>query len=332
MNNYNLNLSSYLEKVMDGKKVLLIPMVSMREYGSNIYNLACDGNLNAVIKKIRSMKSGEVTLTIPKKNKNKEFLYEKFKESKVKVELVETNNYGVNALETRKNKKWLNFVKQMLSKKKYDLIVFTPNIIGTLDFKDVDVIYWAIVSDTIKTKLSFLNGFGQLDKTFHNKYKMVVSTLNQKKFFPKSIIDNNIFDFSSIKLKPSKNKFKNIIFVPFRQSDKYYKVEDIYRILEKTKKYKNYTILYTAPNNFVVDTTIPNIRVSNDRESFYSILKYSPEIFYMCDPDDVIHTSIFEFIYFNCKIHYLKNSMFWHKEHKNEYKDFEDFERKMKNE
>jgi len=330
MSDYKLNLYSYLEKEMDGKRVLLIPMVSMREYGSNVYNLSADGNLNAVITKIKLMKSGEVYLTIPKNNKNKEFLERELNKSKVKVNIIETDCYATNAYETRKNHKWIKFVKDILTKKRFDLIVFTPNIIGTIGFKNIDVIYWAIVTDTIKTKLYFLDGFRKLDMELHKKYKMVVSTLNQHLLFPKSVIDNNIFSFDLIDVVPAVNKFKNIIFVPFRQSDKYYKVKEVYRVLEKSKRFRNYTILYTAPNNVAIDTKIPNVKVSNDRQSYYNILKYRPVIFYMCDPDDVIHTSMFEFIYFNCEIYYLKNSVFYHKHHKNEFKNFEEFKRLIK--
>ncbi len=50
--NYNLNLQSNLEYMINNKKILLIPIYSMRSYTTNKYNLATDVNDNKIISKL----------------------------------------------------------------------------------------------------------------------------------------------------------------------------------------------------------------------------------------------------------------------------------------
>lgn len=311
--NYIINKQSCLEEFLEGKKILYIPIYSMREYDTGLYNLACDGNVNRFLSKFSQLKSAHIDITIPMNiTKNRKWLEEKLNNLSIEYQLYETVYYGENAGATRRNKNWIGYVESMSHL--YDVVLFEPNVIGLANLH-CEGLYWMPVSDTITGPVPFVTEFRELDIENSEKYKTFVASTNQQKLFERSYLDNNIFNpelFIDIVEPVPLPRSTLFIFNPFRQSDKGYKIKEIYEHLVDLKR--KYIVFYTAPNNFEIDLPINKIRVTSDRQNYYNILASKPVVIYLEDPDEILHASIFEFLYFNCRLIYTKNTLFQHKE------------------
>jgi hypothetical protein len=297
-----------LEVHLSKKRVLYIPIVSMRSYETGEYNLAADGNVNRFLSKFSMANSVDLTITLPINIINFDFITSIFNQFKdFKVNYIYTSCYGKNANETRKNILWINFLNS-LDLTKFDTIIFEPNIIGTYNFsKSNKIIYWCPVSNTSEREISFVNEFAKLDKQTANKYMTYVCTKTQQEFLGKnSIIDTKIMIPHLFANLPKRKLF----FIPFRQSDKGYYITEIYTILKKLEDEFDFEVIYTAPNGFVNDIKLKNMRqVPSDRDTYYSILARQPCIPFLEDNKNILHMSLFEFDYFKCKVIGFKNDL-----------------------
>lgn len=329
INDFDINLHDALSKRLEHKRILYIPIYSMRSYETGLYDVSCDGNVNRFISKFSKINYKSLTITYPEKTENEYFIRCFLR----RVDLIKCEAYGINALATRKNEEgWFKFLHK-LDRSKYDVVLFEPNVIGKYQFEDrIKVMYWMPVSSTINNRVEFLKEFYDLDLINTLKYETFVCSKNQKELYTTAHIDNDVFansifiDEETIYPYDSSYHYeKNIIFNPFRQSDKGYKIKELYTALEAIDKSK-YIVLYSAPNGFDVQTSIPRMRVKTDRKIYYNILKSRPIIVYLENPDEILHTSIFEFMYFNCRLIYLKNDLFKHHKRIGEMKSINDLE------
>lgn len=314
MAKFVINYSSEIEKYLENKKVLYIPVISMRSRITGLYDLAADGNVNRFLSKFSQCKNLDVDITISVNSINTEFLKE-HTYYKNTLTLLPTVCYGNNAKETRKNPMWLAFLGST-ELNNYDVIIFEPNIIGLFDFKEYkgEVLYWMPVSSVKDIKIPFIDEFYDIDIKNVNKYKTFVASKYQQKLFPTTILDNNLFNLDIFLTKDLNNiDFEeNIIFIPFRQSDIGYNVKYIYEVLEKIKR--DFVVFYTAPNDFELEGNFKKLKVSKHRDTYYSILRMNPIIVYLENPDVILHISLLEFLHFESRLVYFKNSLFSHKD------------------
>jgi hypothetical protein len=295
-----------IEEAISNKKVLYIPILSMRDYTTGYYDLMADGNVNRFISKLSKVENADIIITLPIKVKNEHFIHSLLnlpKEKNVNISYWHTDYYLENANSTRKNKQWVDIL-ELYKNLNFDLLIFEPNIIGTFKpevyFKEV--IYWCPVSNTSERTVSFVDEFAELDKQNAAKYTTFVCTNSQKEFLGKNaIVDSNVMD---VKLFDKWfNHTSKTFFIPFRQSDAGYKITEIYTILKELEKSYVFDVLYTAPNNFINDIKLKNMtRVSSDRKTYYDILSKNPCIPFLEDTKNILHMSIFEFEYFNCPV------------------------------
>lgn len=309
-----------IEELLTGRKSLYIPIVSMRDYETGVYDLAKDGNVNRMISKLSKAHRATITITLPRNTVNDDFLINSLRWAGVDLTIERVDMYGKNAGETRNNPAWLPWLKEVHDE--YDMILFEPNIITmsplTREFPK-HFAYWLPVSCTSKTDPSFVEGFKSIDIEASTRMPTYVLSKRQQELMPGAILDNsNLFNpdmFDVVDVEPMfPDHDGKLIFHPFRQSDAGYKTERIVEAIDFELVPDQYLFAYTAPNGYVVDEikdgTINSIKVSSNRSAYYSLLASKPCIIYLEDPDDIMHISILEFIHFGCPVIHFKNSLF----------------------
>ena len=60
-----INKNNLFDTMLNNKKILFIPIYSMRDYKTGIYNLEADGNMARIYSKIRTAKPKEAVVAIP---------------------------------------------------------------------------------------------------------------------------------------------------------------------------------------------------------------------------------------------------------------------------
>lgn len=306
----NIEIKNTLIKELDKcSKILFIPIVSMRNHISGEYDLACDGNINRILSTISLLNENiQIDITIPKNSINEAFILSNIKPNQMINLIKEDYLYGINANETRRNKLWFKFINENIDK--YDKIIFEPNIIGLLNNPEDKFIYWCPVSNTINSEVSFVKEFADLDKLIAGKYTTYVCTNSQKKYLEgKSIVDISML--SNIGKIHALNKTK-VIYLPFRLSDKGYKIEYICKILKELESNYSFNIMYSSPNGVELPIKLNNVyKISSDRQ-FYNFMLSNKNVCipFLENPDEILHMSLFEMIHNKTFVIGLKNKIF----------------------
>jgi hypothetical protein len=307
-----LNDNSLIDELNKVSKILFIPIVSMRNYDTGLYDLACDGNINRILSTISLLNDNIlINITLPKNSTNIDFLTNSIKLLNKKVKLIFVDGlYGINANATRKNTAWLDFIRKNVYN--YDKIIFEPNIIGSILLDNsIKFIYWCPVSNTINSTISFVNEFDELDKKIASICTTYVCTKSQQQYLKgKSIVDNsmliNIGKFNIVEFN------KPIIYLPFRLSDKGYKIEYICQILLELENNFDFMVAYSSPNNVPLPVELKNsYKVFSDR-IFYNFMLNNKKVCipFLENPDEILHMSLFEMINNNTFVIGHQNKMF----------------------
>lgn len=303
---------SYLDDRIKDSKVLFIPVYSMREYTTGKYKLLNDGNMNRVISKVFSAKPKKATILIPEVSNIADF--EELKKfisncglSQI-ISFVECNGYKENANATRKTvNEFLSIYKELKTKISFDLIVSEPNFLTSVmslsDEYHEEIIYWCVASKTSTYSPWFVEEFAALDKVIAEKVKTAVLTKTQVEYLQgKSFVDSNFYC-------PELFDYKTIFF-PFRLSDKSYHAEEFKNAINEllSEGVSGFKVLFTDPNesNIFEENGVFK-KVSSDKDVYLSILKSKPIIPYFEDSNNVLHISIFEFMYYGCDVIMFEN-------------------------
>lgn len=317
-----------IEQLCKDKKIAFIPIYSMRDYKTGEYNLFADGNMSRIISKLYSTDFVSATIFIPNIN-DKEF------EKLIKkveyivgcksMKFVRTDFYGANAKETRDS--LLGDVSFSFDKlfDSFDIIISEPNMLTyqMANSKLVDkLIYWCVASKTSQVCPWFVKDYEKIDKAIAKKCLTAVLVKNQVKYLKgKSFVDKNFYD--------PEIDFYHTIFFPFRLSDESYYAREVEAALRRVNKATNlkFKVLFTDPNSsgiFKEDNLFK--KVSSDKDTYLSILKSKPLIIYLEDSDNMLHISIFEFLYYKCNIIMWKQSQFKKKKNIFEIQSIDDLD------
>lgn len=308
--------NTLVEELNKYSKILFIPIISMRNHFTNKYDLACDGNINRLISTISLLKINiEISVVLPKNVENIDFVLSQnlhhkliFIQSPSEKDIF----FGINANETRKNENWIDFIIKNLPK--YDKIVFEPNIIGKYLTNNTTylnkLIYWCPVSNTEKIKPSFIQEFDELDKHIASLCPTYVFSEEQKEYLK----GKSIFDLSMLKNLGKENlDFINlpIIYLPFRLSDKGYKIEYICKILSKLEEDYDFIVLYSSPNGIELPIQLKNAYKIPSNRSIYTSLLTNKNVCipFLDNPDEILHMSLFEMINNKTFVIGMKNSI-----------------------
>lgn len=284
-----------LDHLIKDKHVLFIPIVSMRSYETNFYNVFADGNINRVLYKIKKSNC-QATVTLPKNStiNSIQDLNAFCSRLNLNINFEFIDFYGVNAKETRTNEAIPN-----LPYDDFDYIVVEPNylclnLLRTRPELSRKIIFWNLVSTTINKDVPFVKEYDKINFEICEKCITFYATKSQLEFYERGYVDSDLFDVM---------EEKKTIFLPFRLSDPGYHIPEIKIALENLSKKYNFTVLYTDVNDsgILTDSTLYK-RVSSDRDVYNTILKSKPIIPMLEDIDEIMHMSIFEFKHFDCKL------------------------------
>ena len=298
-----------LQKIIYKKRVLFVPVYSMRSHKTNLYNLQNDGNFARVMYKIKKSKCS-ATVLIPYRNsltKSSEAILDYYSKN-YNITFIESEFYGTSAYETRSNTNLLDYElcnKTFLST--FDYFIIEPNFLpktlnNWLDINTNKIIYWCPVSYIPENNTAdFLEPFFNIDRENSRLFKTFVCSKLQKDCLGgQTFVDSDVFDNNQYEPK--------IIFLPFRLSDQGYKIKNICEALQSLLiKGFDFIIYYTDPNDTFDDIfkNFPklidvSIKIPSEKSVYYTILKSQPIIPILEDLNSILHQNIFEFNKYKC--------------------------------
>lgn len=299
-----------IEEIIKDKNVLMIPVYSTRSYDSGVYDLLADGNISKFLMKVLKSEAKEIDIFYPRHSKNIdciERLTDKY--AKCRVSWL-AREYGLNAHETRNmGQKFYNYI--LGSGKQYDYIISEIDTLAEIAIESKNhfcdsnnFIYWAGSwnadgSPWYEKEHANTNQYIAKNISTACLLKGQVDLYKGKSFYDECIYDPQYFD-------------KQIIFFPFRLSDKSYHAEEFKNIIHELKDegYDNFVVLFTDVNDsHVFDKELINgfIKVPSNKFVYQAILKGKPIIPYLDDVTKNYHSNIFEFEYYGCDIIQTKN-------------------------
>ena len=255
----------FLSKI-EGKKILYIPIISMRSYEDNLYDLTCDGNVNRFISNFLDIPKDvkyECSILLPSSlstTPESQDLIERFvKETDNKVFIINMIAYPKGgASQLRDMNGALDIFKYIQTEfESYDTIIYESNMLGALiegvkpryDFK---TIYWCPVSKTTEINPEFLRKYEKVDLELVTKSDTTwVASANQLEYFQNYLNKNckqkvyninlvtnlinprlKIFEFKTNAWILSQTDYLisegyKLIFLPFRLTDSGYHLNTI---------------------------------------------------------------------------------------------------------
>lgn len=276
------------DEIVKDKKVLLIPMVSMRSYETNIYDMSCDGNVQSTICNILSIPQDvdyEITVVWPGKNFVTEkslTLIEEFKSyvDPNKVHILLTDNYPVGGASVQRDivgsQDMIEEVIEWSNKTEGDkMIIYTCDYLGitieSLKKKyDYKTCFWCYASRTLYFRPDYLEKYEHVEVDLSKSCdKLMLASIGQFQYFTgtckidkdKIVINTNFAApwHPMYQYTPDKNildktddlisKGYKIIYVPTRLTDKGYKIDDVLDVIETlVDEGMKIALLYSDPN------------------------------------------------------------------------------------
>ena len=327
-----------LNKLIQNKKILYIPIYSCFNYDTGKLNFKADGNINRFLSTFSHCNSFKyLNILYPPEGNNIDWFENSCKMISDKITLLPCE-YIVKSAKIERS---LEFADKVYNELKclyrYDYIIVESQhlFLKFYNHEYKNLIYWCPVCATNNKTRDFLEPFKELDRYIFSIANNIivasddqveyVNSINEGKGICRTLIQiNQLIDrklpcFNYIKQKDIKelfDSFKNYykIFLPFRLTDKGYQMQEIfdylYKIYNKSKAFK---VFYTNPNNcdiyqfakndsykkLFIDTNF--IQVDKDRDTYYTIIDDCQVIIpYFEDTEFICHAAIDEFNCSNC--------------------------------
>lgn len=290
-----------LTELTRGKRVLFVPIFSMRDRKTGTYHLENDGNFARLMSFIMQSDLQESRMLIPWDYTIDDVMLCKMREKNVDIFAVDC--YGQNARETRMTDDFFEYFVKTNGAEDFDLIIAEPNHIVDMLIASTIVdklVYWCVASTTTEGTPWFVAEWTDVDKRIAQEIPTAcanqaqVDFLGGKAFLEPCFYDAKLFDYQTI-------------FFPFRLTDENYHAEEfasVIRRLNETRGLKPFKVLYTDVNNSGIFDEEPECfkKVSSDHDVYLNILKGRPIIPYLEHDDVLEHISIHEFLYYNCEV------------------------------
>ena len=291
-----------------GKRVLYIPIISMRSYADEKYDLACDGNVNRFISNFLDLKNKEydlsVDIVLPScldvTNTGNDLTHRFSVQMGNSVEIVRLSNYPKGgAGELRSLRGAANMLKEIQHLLEgVDLVIYESNYLGLLiesikKFKKFQTGYWCPVSVTVDGCPDFLKQYQEIDKKLSESADyMWVASKKQYDFFYAHLYNKNMnvtrLSKNPMLMNPSLRLFAfeptqsildltdvlinegyKLVYLPFRLTDSGYDLPKILEVLRKLQDTYKICVLYTDPN----DSGRLSTETSNNQLRFIRIPK-----------------------------------------------------------
>ncbi len=269
-----------------GKRVLYIPIVSMRSYADQKYDLACDGNVNRFISNFLDLKEYDlnVGIVLPScldvTDTGNDLTHKFSIQMGNSVEIIRLSNYpkgGAGELRSlRGASNMLKEIQHLLEG--VDLVIYESNYLGLFiesikKFKKFQTGYWCPVSVTLDGCPEFLKQYQEIDKKLSECADyMWVASKKQYDFFYAHLYNKNMnvtrLSKNSMLMDPSLSIFSfepnesilkltddlinegyKLVYLPFRLTDSGYSLDKILEALRNLKTNYKICVLYTDPND-----------------------------------------------------------------------------------
>lgn len=310
-----------LRDMIAGKRVLFIPVYSMRSYETGLYDLSCDGNMARIMSIILTSNVEHATITIPSHDMLSadvsEVIHGKFKPTEItqRITLLNCDGYGLNAYATRTSD---DIIKNIRNKcgdaylSSYDMIIVEPQEAAKklLSIKlsgeiTSELLYWCVASRTSKGNVWFTDDFVEDDLFLASRMQTACATKSQVEFLGGKSFIAEFYDLASCN--------KPVIFFPFRLSDEEYCASKLAEMLAAyVKEYNDwFDLLVTDPNSIGLDAFtshgISPIKAPTTHSIYMAILKGKPLIPYFAQADVIKHISAEEMVQCGCDILMYEN-------------------------
>lgn len=284
-----------------GKRVLFIPIYSMRDYQTGEYNLDNDGNFARILSALANINFVEATVLIPSKRRSLTRIDKPVFQHN--VSFIECNAYGKNAKETRDTYDFFDWMIDCnIDFVDYDCIVVEPNTFteqlcgSSLEKK---LVYWCVASKTSQGTPWFVEDYVERDKRIAQFIPVACANQAQVEYLGgKAYVEPIFYDAKTFDYKT--------IFFPFRLSDENYKADAFKAAvlkLAQDEDLPNFKVLYTDPNSSEIFKNLPcSKQISSDHDVYLQVLKGRPIIPYLENDNVLEHISINEFIYYHCEL------------------------------
>ena len=271
-----------------GKRVLYIPIVSMRSYANQKYDLACDGNVNRFMSNFLDLKNKEYDLNVgiilpsclDVTDTGNDLTHKFSMQMGNSVEIIRLSNYPKGgAGELRSLSGAASMMKEIQHlMKDVDLVIYESNYLGLFiesikKFKKFQTGYWCPVSVTLDGCPEFLKQYQEIDKKLSECADyMWVASKKQYDFFYSHLYNKNLnvtrLSKNPILMNPSLSLFAfepnesilnltdhlitdgyKLVYLPFRLTDSGYSLDKILEALSNLKTVYKICVLYTDPND-----------------------------------------------------------------------------------
>ena len=283
-------------EILPGKRVLFIPVYSMRSHETGKYNLMADGNFTRVLSVIKKYKPAYASVTIPAESIVQDInAVKSIVIPGVSLAFCETFLYGVNANGTRKSLAPLDAGDL----NDYDAIVSEPQTM-TRDliahgFRD-KLYYWCIATSTDDWPIWFVDEFKYQDRKIAGEVTTIVATESQKE----SLGANAVVDDFYI---PAEKK--QILYFPFRPSDPNYEFDMFKLMLNRLRAnglWDKFDVIMPDLNDSAGSLPSYIKKVPSDHAVYQAIINGMPIVPYYEHMDRLPHISIYEMIEARCRI------------------------------
>lgn len=281
-----MKTESDFNKMIKGKNLLYIPIVSSINRETNLYNLGTDGNINRMITTfIRNNSFDKLTVVLPKNSTNHDFINSFIELSNNKIEIIYSDFFGIHAGEQRSNMFIItNIINELQSVTDgldtFDFVIGDSQYLlwYLANYNIVDnekLIFWNYLCSTKEYQRSFtsslvditeeiINIVGNVIVTSPNiaKYVEEIKKSSKNIIYIPRFVDRDIYIFgkydNDLVIDEILNEFKSEktipIYLPFRLTDEAYKIDLVVEFINnynKEAEKNNYKIvlLYSDPNN-----------------------------------------------------------------------------------
>lgn len=306
-----------------GKRVLYIPIVSMRSYANQKYDLACDGNVNRFMSNFLDLKNKEYDLNVgiilpsclDVTDTGNDLTHKFSMQMGNSVEIIRLSNYpkgGAGELRSLSGASaMMNQIQHLL--KDVDLVIYESNYLGLFiesikKFKKFQTGYWCPVSVTLDGCPEFLKQYQEIDKKLSECADyMWVASKKQYDFFYSHLYNKNMnvtrLSKNPILMNPSLSLFAfepnesilnltdhlindgyKLVYLPFRLTDSGYSLDKILKALTNLKTVYKICVLYTDPN----DSGRLSTEESDNNLRFIKVLKDRNSYYTMLSEVDCI--------------------------------------------
>lgn len=308
------------QKILEGshENILIVQLYSMRSYEDNCYNPVCDGNMNHTLHELYNLMQvyhanvKKVSITIPSNVTVHNFVLLRaildiiFAGTGTKYEFI-LANYGINVAETREN-----------AVKVFDKILKNKHLSDQYDCMICDFELFIKEQEPLNTIYRF-NVMPQV-QTMQNAELYVVNA-----GYPVSVFNEWQLDFFEKELKTKGNAFQTrnwfnvqfvhkiaelydgdtalaydkFLFIPFRLTDKGYKIDEMLTHWTKNPNTKSLPIIATDPNDTAKKYKDLLQVLPMSKMHLYKFCIENRDkmvIKYECNPIETLHQTFLEFV------------------------------------